>query len=173
MRKIVLGLAVTLDGFIEGPNGEYDWCFTDGDYGMKEFLSGIDAILYGRKSYELMMKLEGEGQNPFRHLRSYVFSRSPRKSTDNVQWISGEVYHEVLKLKEQPGKDLWLFGGASLTTEFFNLQLVDRIWLSVHPILLGSGKLLFQNIQKRVPLKLIETKPYPSGLVSLTYEIIR
>ena len=72
MRKIILGLAITLDGFIEGPNGEYDWCFTDGDYGMQDFLKSIDAILYGRKSYDLMKKLEAQGENPFKDFKSYA-----------------------------------------------------------------------------------------------------
>jgi len=172
MRKIILGCAVTLDGFIEGPNGEYDWCFTDGDYGMQDFLKSIDAILYGRRSYDLMKKLEAQGENPFKDFKSYVFSRTKHPSTPGVEWISENVYEEVMKLKQMPGKDLWLFGGASLSTEFFNLGLVDRLWLSVHPILLGSGKYLFNDIQKRIPLKLIDSKPYDSGLVALTYDVI-
>lgn len=74
MRKITLGLAVTLDGFIEGPKGEYDWCLTDQDYGMTDFLKGIDAIFYGRKSYEMMLHADGGlGANPFGAIKSYVF----------------------------------------------------------------------------------------------------
>jgi dihydrofolate reductase len=80
MRKIVLGLAVSLDGMIEGPHGEYDWCFTDQDYGMKHFLKNIDAVFYGRKSYELMMKWEGG--NPF---GLWLFALAPGS------WLLGNI----------------------------------------------------------------------------------
>ena len=73
MRNVILNLAVSLDGFIEGPNGEYDWCFTDQDYGMTEFLQRTDTIFLGRKSYELLMSTE---INPFPDMKKYVFSRT-------------------------------------------------------------------------------------------------
>lgn len=169
MRKIILGLAVTLDGFIEGPKGEYNWCFTDQDYGMKDFLSRIDAIFYGRKSYELMMKAGG---NPFQKIRSYVFSNS-WDAKEGFDLVSGEITREVEKIKELPGKDIWLFGGASLTSSLMNSRLVDEIWLSVHPVLLGAGKRLFTEIKERTSLQLIEEKAYETGLVSLRYSVRR
>ena len=172
MRKIILGLAVTLDGLIEGPNGEYDWCFTDQDYGMTEFMRSIDTVFYGRKSYEMMMKAGGEGENPFAGFKTYVFSNTAKAFT-GVEVISGDFENAVLKLKQQPGKNIWLFGGASLTTSFINARLVDELWLSVHPILLGSGKPLFSDIIGRVGLQLLETKNYQTGLVSLRYAIAR
>ena len=70
-----------------------------------------------------------------------------------------------------PGKDIWLFGGASLTASLVNAGLVDEFWLSVHPIILGSGKPLFHGVKNRVPLNLIQSKSYTSGLVSLTYTL--
>lgn len=169
MRRIILGLALTLDGFIEGPRGEYDWCFTDQDYGMKDFLSGIDAIFYGRKSYELMKTIEGG--NPFAKIKSYVFSNTLPRNEMEFEVVSGEVAVRARAIKELPGKNIWLFGGASLTTTFLNEGLVDELWLSVHPLLLGSGKLLFRDITRRIHLKLLETKAYETGLVSLRYSV--
>ena len=76
MRKIILNVAVSLDGFIEGPNGEFDWCFTDQDYGMSDFMKSIDAILFGRKSYELMLKMS---KNPFPEKMKYIFSKTKKR----------------------------------------------------------------------------------------------
>lgn len=174
LEKWTRGLAVSLDGFIEGTKGEYDWCFTDQDYGMGDFLKTIDAIFYGRKSYEMMLYAEGGlGANPFQGIKSYVFSNTLVKTYNSFELISGSVIQEVSKLKASKGKDIWLFGGASLTSSLMNDHLVDELWLSVHPILLGAGKPLFSGIQGRVKTKLIHTKTYESGLVSLRYGIER
>jgi dihydrofolate reductase len=171
MRKIILGVAVTLDGLIEGPNGEYDWCFTDQDYGMTDFLKSVDAIFYGRKSYEMMMKAGAEGNNPFAGIKSYVFSNTLKQSTSDFEVVSGNIKEEVKKIKSGPGKNIWLFGGAALTTSLINEGLVDELWLSIHPIILGQGKPLFQDINSRFNLKLLETLSYPSGLLSVRYAI--
>lgn len=173
MRKIVLGLAVSLDGLIEGPNGEYDWCFTDQDYGMTEFLQGIDTIFYGRKTYEMMMGYEPpEGELPWKGKESFIFSNSLRNDIKDYEVVSGDIEKRVRQIKSMDGKDIWLFGGASLTTSLMNAGLVDRLWMSVHPVVLGAGKPLFSGIKQRVMTKLIESKPYDTGLVSLTYEVI-
>jgi len=170
MRKIILQLAVSLDGFIEGPNGEFDWCFTDDDYGMTEFFKRIDAIFIGRKSYELTLTLGGSTPPGFAALKEYVFSNSLDKVEGDRILVSGDIAKEVNKLKTEPGKDIWLYGGASLTTAFINLDLVDEMALAVHPVLLGTGKFLFQNIPGRIPLQLINTQTYPTGLVMLSYK---
>lgn len=168
MRKVILGVAVSLDGFIEGPNGEYDWCFTDQDYGLTDFMNRIDAIVMGRKSFDIASAIEGP--NPWKDVKTYVFSRTLTTVPSNVEIVKGDLVKIITSLKQQPGKDLWLFGGAELTTGFVNAGLVDEFWLSVHPIILGSGKSLFNNISERKSLKLKEHKVYETGLVSLIYE---
>ena len=170
MRKIILQLAVSLDGFIEGPNGEFDWCFTDDDYGMTGFFKRIDAIFIGRKSYELMLTMGGSTPPGFPALKEYVFSNSLDKVEGDRILVCGDLAKEVNKIKKEPGKDIWLFGGAALTSSFINLDLVDEMALAVHPVLLGAGKLLFQNIPGRVPLQLINSQTYPTGLVMLSYK---
>jgi dihydrofolate reductase len=171
MRKIILNVAISLDGFIEGPNGEYDWCFTDQDYGMKDFMRRIDAIFYGRKCYEMMLGFDHGGSNPYAKMKQYVFSNTLTKPYEGTELISGDFVQQVMNLKSQPGKDIWLFGGAEITTTFINHNLVDEIGLAVHPILLGAGKPLFNNIASRKHFKLTSSQPYSSGLVMLNYEV--
>jgi dihydrofolate reductase len=167
MRKIILGVAVSLDGFIEGPNGEYDWCFTDQDYGMTDFMNRIDTILMGRKSYEVAQQYEGA--SPWSGVKTYVFSRTLKSPPRDAILVSGDIQTELERIRQEPGKDLWLFGGADLTTQFINLDLIDEYWLSVHPIVLGSGKPLFMNLRERKKLQLKEHNVYNTGLVSLCY----
>ncbi|MHA4807353.1 dihydrofolate reductase family protein [Flavitalea flava] len=175
MRKLILGLAVTLDGYIEGPNGEYDWCFTDQDYGLAEFFSRIDAIFIGRKSYEIAQQHtdgdNGEMVPGMPAMTEYVFSRTLKSVKEGAVLISDDSITEARKIKEQPGKDIWLFGGASLTDALMKEALVDELWMSVHPLLLGSGKLLFHKHNSRTKLTLLESKTYETGLVSLRYSI--
>lgn len=171
MRKVILNLAVTLDGFIEGPNGEIDWCLTDQDYGMSAFMKTVDTIFMGRKSYELMNSLSAT--NPFAHLTTYVFSSTLTSVGPNTKIVKGVIEKEAAAIKRQPGNDIWLFGGAQLITAFLNAGLVDQLLLAVHPLLLGSGKRLFQDVRTRVPLELVGTTEYPSGLVQMLYRIAR
>lgn len=166
MRRLILGVAVSLDGFIEGPNGEYDWCFTDQDYGLSEFFKGVDAIFMGRKSYQVAQA--HDGASPWKGMKTYVFSRTLEASPSNHVEIVRSL-EDAKVLLEQPGRDVWLFGGAELLTAFLNRGWVSELWLSVHPILLGSGTPLFQNLDGRKTLRLTESKTYESGLVSLKY----
>jgi dihydrofolate reductase len=169
MRKIILGLAVSLDSFIEGPNGEYDWCLTDQDYGMSEFFKRIDTVFIGRKSYELTQSMGEAATSGFPKLNSYVFSTTLKEVKDDAVIVNGDLKTEVNKIKRQPGKDIWLFGGASLLSSFLNEGLIDEYWLSVHPVILGGGKPLFTDVKAKINLKLAESKTYSSGLVSLKY----
>jgi len=174
MRKVILGVAVTLDGFIEGRNGEYDWCLTDQDYGMNHFLRRIDSIFLGRKSYELVLDVEKKdptAHQPFRRFKHYVFSNSLQSVSDGMILISGDIKTKVNEIKAGAGKDIWLFGGASLTKYFINEELLDEMWLAIHPILLGSGKKLFSDIHHQIKLTLLDSKTYSTGLVSVRYAL--
>ncbi|MGE5677083.1 MAG: dihydrofolate reductase family protein [Pseudomonadota bacterium] len=176
-RKVVLDLAVSLDGFIEGINGETDWCIMDEDMDFTKFLSNVDTILYGRKSYELWGKyipgneasdMEKEIWELVHSKNKYVFSKTLTEADDNVI-INANIEEEVNKLKKEPGKDIWLYGGASLITTFMKSGLVDEYRLSVHPVILGAGKPLFVDIKKRQELKLVDTRIFSSGVVQLCY----
>lgn len=161
MRKIILSMAVSLDGLIEGPNGEYDWCPPPSKKEMSDFLDKIDAIFLGRKSFELT------GKSMFPKKEHYVFSTTLKKPID-FQLVNQNVKQRVLEIKNQPGKDIWLFGGAKLVTFFLNEKLVDEMWLGVVPVVLGRGKPLFSNIQQRTCFRLAEAAP-KEGYLSLYY----
>ena len=169
MRKVILQLAVSLDGFIEGPAGEFDWCFTDDDYGMSAFFKRIDAIFIGRKSYELAQSMGGSAPPGFPVLKEYVFSNTLKEATGDREIVSGDFLAAIKKIKQLPGRDIWLYGGAQLVTFFINNNLLDEMSLAVHPIILGSGKPLLQSITSRKKLNLVNATPYPSGLVMLNY----
>lgn len=169
MRKIILQLAVSLDGLIEGPNGEYDWCFDDQDYGLSDFCNRVDTYFMGRKTYELTLSMEGGTGLP--KMKTYVFSNTLTEVGPDASVISGDIEKQVTAIKKEAGKDIWLFGGASLTSTLMNMQLVDEISLAVHPIILGKGTPLFQGIDKRIRLELTDTKTYSSGLMMVTYTL--
>lgn len=176
MRKLILGLAVTLDGYIEGPNGEYDWCFTDQDYGLNEFYERIDALFIGRRSYEVMQKHVAENGTEavpgMPVLKAYVFSNTLKEVKDGAVLVRGDSLAEAQRLKNISGKDIWLFGGAALNDAMMKAGLVDELWLSVHPILLGSGRRLFNGENSRSQLALLDSRTYETGLVSLRYRIM-
>lgn len=171
MRKVILAVAVSLDGFIEGPNGEYDWCFTEPDYNLKEFFDRIDTIFVGRKTYEMSSEMEG-GPPGFPKFKEYIFSNTLHNVKKRATLINRDIKTEVENIKKEKGKDIWLFGGAGLTTSLMNLGLVDELSLAVYPILLGAGKPLFSNIKDSIKLELVDTKTYSTGLISLTYKVV-
>lgn len=166
-RKIILNLCTSLDSLIEGENGEIDWCFTDQDYSMTEFLERIDTIFLGRKSYEQLIR---EMPNAFSDKKKIVFSKTLKASSD-LRVIRDNIENEVNEITEKPGKDIWLFGGADLTTTFINLNLVSDLMISIHPLILGKGKPLFIDIQNRKKLTLTDTKTFSTGLVQLFYKV--
>lgn len=179
-RKILLDLAVTLDGFIEGENGEIDWCIMDSEMGFIDFLHQIDTILYGRKSYDLWGQFTpgNEDSDTDKEIwelvhskEKYVFSRTQKGTDNKAIFINDHILEEVNKLKNKPGKDIWLYGGASLITTFINLGLVDEFRLSVHPVILGEGKPLFIDIKQRLNLQLVNTRTFSSGVVQLIYHL--
>mgnify|MGYP001059163917 CR=1 FL=1 len=178
MRNIILDLAVTLDGFIEGPNGEVDWCIMDDDMNFEGFLASIDAIFYGRVSYNMWGNFQ-PGQNSSEAEKSvwssvhskkkYVFSSKPIDDS-NATFITSDLPESVVEIKHQEGKDIWLYGGAKLIKTFIDLNLIDIYRISVHPVVLGAGKPLFENLKQRINLRLAEVNKFRSGVVQLVYE---
>ncbi len=178
MRKVILDLAVTLDGFIEGLNGETDWCIMDDDMDFEGFLSGIDTIFYGRVSYDMWGNFQpGPNAGPTEQMiwkevhakKKFVFSHQNRQD-DNAIFISSHIADKVAEIKKQAGKDIWLYGGASIIKTFIQSGLIDIYRISVHPIALGSGKPLFEDLQQRIGFRLTKTNVFRSGVVQLIYE---
>jgi dihydrofolate reductase len=186
MRKIILDVAVTLDGFIEGSNSEIDWIVSDDetDFGdiITEILNGIDTIFYGRISYDLWGNYRPDKnastklKEAYRLLHSkkkYVFSTTKKNDSTNTIFINENIKEKVQEILKQSGKNIWLYGGGNLITTFINLGLVDVYRLAVYPVILGSGKPLFNDIKQRVGLKLMEVKNHNSGVILLTYENVK
>jgi len=177
MKQIILNLAMSLDGFIEGPNGETDWCIMDDDMDFDAFLDSIDTILYGRISYEQWGNYQPDenAEKPEKEMWTAIHSKnkvvfSHQSRTDkNAIYISDNIAEKMAEIKQNAKKDLWLYGGAHLIKTFIGLGLVDVYKISVHPVVLGSGKPLFESITDRVQLQLTNTKIFRSGVVELTY----
>jgi len=183
MRKVILNLAVSLDGFIEGPNGELDWLVRDEgtDFAdiLNDILSDKDIIFYGRVSYDKWGNYQPEEnaspklKEAYRLMHSkqkYVFSGTRLNDNSNAIFINSNIKERVLEIIQQAGKNIWLYGGAKITTTFLNLNLIDEYRLAVHPVILGKGKPLFQNIEDRHKLVLVEAKGYKSGVTLMTYK---
>ena len=178
MKKVILDLAVTLDGFIEGPNGEIDWCIMNDEMDFDGFLSGIDTIFYGRVSYESWGNYQPEANASNAELmlwkgvhskNKYVFSSQSRQD-NKATFINSDIATKVNEIKSQSGGDIWLYGGASLIKTFIQLNLIDVYRISVHPIALGRGKPLFEDLKERLELTLLKTNIFKSGVVQLIYE---
>ena len=181
MRKIIFETAVSVDGFIEGPGGEMDWLVPDeqGCTAM-DFLSGFDTIFYGRKAYEKVgmvplldqdiPQVEREFYHAIRAMRKYVFSRTARHVAGNAMVISENLEGEVQRIRAEDGKNIWFCGGADILQTFSALDLVDEYILTVHPVLLGSGKPLFAQGKRPLGLRLIDKHKLSSGLVILHYQ---
>lgn len=180
MRKVILNLAVSLDGFIEGPNGEIDWCIFDDEVAdeLNRFITDVDTIFYGKKSYELFGNYipgsdSDEGEKAFYEkvgqMKKYVFSTTLKEVKPNDTLIREQVGAHVQQLKQQEGKNIWLFGGTGLITSFINLNLIDEYQIGLHPVVLGDGLPLFKDIKERINLNLVRTKVFKSGMSLLYY----
>lgn len=172
-------MSVTLDGFSAGLNDEMDWVTDNLDEEIMKFiddeLSTRGAILLGRVTYQIWTNYwpsaTGSIADKIKNLPKIVFSRTLQKvEWGNTTLIKDNIAEEIQKLKRQPGKNLLLQGGAGLAQTFMQLGLIDEYQLLVYPVILGSGKPLFKDLQNRIKLKLLEAKTFTSGVVLLRYQ---
>jgi len=175
MRKIIAGFATSIDGFIEGPKGEIDWIIYDKEQfkELAQHWKRMDAMFYGRKTYLSVQKMsqgvDSKQANPFAHMKHYVFSETLTAVKDEFILIKGDLKAEVEKIRNQPGKEIAVFGGAELLSSLLNLDLVDELTLAICPVLLGKGKPFFPFVEKRINWSVKEVKSFASGLTSITY----
>ncbi len=174
-RKIVVYIAMSLDGFIARPDGDVAWLDRPqpkGNYGMGEFFKTIDTILWGSKTYdkgvEMGMKAGGYG----RGIKNYVFSRWPQESlVAGFEWVGEPVKAFAQRLRAQPGKDIWMMGGGGIIASFLDEGEIDEFSIHVIPILIGEGIPLIQPGHRSIPLKLLSSKAFPDGVVELNYRV--
>ncbi len=184
MRKIIAALQISVDGFIEGPNGELDWAMAEYEEtwrDMDETLGSVDTIILGRvmypayEQYWLAILANPAGsKNEIAYARRA--DKTPHivlsKTLDKVAWKTTRIVRdveEIRQMKQQPGQDMLVLGGATLVSSLINTGLIDELRLMVNPLILGGGKALFKDVEKRHALKLVQAKPLKSGKVGLTY----
>lgn len=172
MRLVRFSAAISLDGFIAGPNGEYDWIVQDPDRDFAALMAQFDTFLIGRKTFEAMVQAKRD--KPPKGVEYVVFSRTLRAADFPGVRIESDLDGVIRDLRSRPGKDLWLFGGGELLGNFLAAGLVDRIEVSVVPVLLGAGIPLVPPNGGATKLKLLSHRLYPkTGTMRLEYEVLR
>ena len=171
MRRVRYVVAMSLDGYIAGPNGEADWIIMDPEIDFQALFEQFDAFLLGRKTFESM---RGKGGGRQSGVQTIVFSRMLRqRDYPNVTIVSENPQQVVADLRSKSGKDIWLFGGGLLFRSLVEARLVDAVEVSVMPVLLGEGiPLLPPNpSSERYKLSLASSKAFKTGIVSLQYAV--
>jgi dihydrofolate reductase len=158
---------MSLDGYIAGPKGEFDWIIGDPEMDFKALFAQFDTLLVGRATFEFMVE---HGQAAVPGMKIIVFSRTlQQRDFPDVTIVAGKEKETVAELRAKPGKDIWIFGGGLLFRSFLEAGLVDTVEVAVIPVLLGGGIPLLAAPAKRAKLKLTGHKVYGSGIVLLEY----
>jgi dihydrofolate reductase len=168
---VVLGLGISLDGYIARRDGSVDFLFMPKDYPMAAFLASIDTAIMGRKTYTVALEMGGAFSDG---MTTYVFSRSePAGDAKGVVFVNQSPAAFVRELRKRPGKDIWLMGGGELAREFLKADLVDELYIGIVPILLGEGIPLFPSGFPQRDFTLVENKTFSRGLIALKYKRVR
>ncbi len=182
MRKIIVSNLISADGYICGPNGEFDWQVVNDEFFAyaEDMLNEMDGILFGRKTYEMMASFwptaEAKKNDPviagkMNSLQKFVFS----KTLINAGWensvvIKDDIKENVLKLKQQHGKDLVIFGSGEIVSAFTQMGIIDEYRIIINPVILGAGKSQFAGTPDTKKLELTDVKRFKTGVVILTYQ---
>lgn len=169
MRKVRFFAAISLDAYIADPNGGYEWIVMDPAIDFAAFFDTIDTVLMGRRTFEVALQQGGAAAMPGR--RTYVFSKTLRPEEYPSVEVAEDAVSTVAALRAEDGKDIWLMGGGVLFRSLLEAGLVDAVELGVIPVLLGQGIPLLPPVRQSVRLELTGTEVYPSGIVSLKYEV--
>jgi dihydrofolate reductase len=182
MRKVIMFNLVTLDGYFEGPNKDISWHQVDEEFNQfaVEQLNSTAGLIFGRVTYQLMANFwptpAGLNEEPataskINSLPKYVFSKTLKKVMwNNSHLVNGDAVVELKKLKQQPGKDLFVFGSANLSSTFTRSGLIDEYRLMVNPVVLGVGVPLFKGYGEMLKMKLINVKIFRNGNVLHYYQ---
>ena len=174
MRKVVLSLGISLDGYIARLDGSVDFLFMPKDYPMGLFLKTIDTAIMGRKTYEVGLKMGGGSAFVGSSTTYYVMSRSQAPGERGGVIFTKQTPAELIaQIRKNRGKNIWHMGGGELAREFLKADLVDEIYLGVVPVLLGEGLPLFPSGFPQRNFTLLENKTYSKGLIALKYKRLR
>src|SRR6266436_6140037 len=173
-RKVIVHIATSADGYIARSDGDLDWLTSrpapKGFYGMNAFMKSIDTTVFGRKTYEVGQRLGAKFDS---NSRSIVFSRHapPADVPSGVEFVNEAIGPFVSRLREQPGKDIWLMGGGELIASFLDAQAIDEFVISVAPVFIGEGIPLLARRHRHVPLDLSSIDRFEDGVVQLHYRV--
>ncbi|MGE5221411.1 MAG: dihydrofolate reductase family protein [Omnitrophica WOR_2 bacterium] len=182
MRKLIYFTMASLDGFMDKPDRNLDWIIVDEELhtSINQREREVGVYLYGRRMYELMqaywptadtqssLPFEAEFSRIWKEIPKIVFSTTLERVEGNARLVRGNVVEEVTRLKEQPGKDIEV-GGANLASTLIRSGLVDEYRIFVQPVVLGAGTPMFPALDQAIKLRLIESRPFSTGVVFLRY----
>lgn len=174
MRRVVLFIAMSLDGYIADMNGSVDWLSgqsneVENEDTYSQFAKGIDTVVMGWKTYYQVATELSPSEWVYNDFISYVITHNEETSTGNIKFVRESPSNLVRRLKENNGKDIWICGGASIVQQLMLDGLIDKFYISIIPTILGSGVRLFGTIDEELKLKLTETRNY-NGITEVVYE---
>jgi dihydrofolate reductase len=174
-RKVIVHIATSADGYIARTDGDLEWLTSrpapEGFYGMNAFMRSIDTTILGRKTYEVSLRLGAKFDSKSRNI---VFSRHapPGDAPPGVEFVNSAIAPFVSRLREHPGKDIWLMGGGELIASFLDEQVIDEFIISVAPVFIGDGIPLIARRHRQVPLDLHSIERFEDGVVQLHYRVL-
>ena len=176
-RKIVVYIATSADGFIARPDGGVEWLDRPrpkGNYGMGAFFRSVDAIVWGRRTYDMSLGMGGAGSfGP--KVRNYVVTHHPPASPpppgEGVEFVTGPIGPFADRLRAEPGKDIWMMGGGGVIASFLDAGAIDEFVIHVVPVLIGEGIPLVAPRHRSVKLALLSARRFPDGVVRLHYRV--
>jgi dihydrofolate reductase len=170
MRRIRYAVAMSLDAYIAGPNGEIDWIIMNPEIDFGKMFNSFDTLLMGRRTFEVAMTGGGFGTMP--GMKIVVVSRTMRpENYSGITIVADQLEETLARLRAEPGKDIWLFGGGSLFRSLLGARLVDTVEVAVIPVLLGGGTPLLPPPAERAKLRLVGSRAYKTGIMSLEYAV--
>jgi dihydrofolate reductase len=182
MRKVTYGGATTLDGYFARADDTVDWLMWSDDAAriMADYWKKVDAILIGRRTYEVTRRMPGGKKNKTKKsasaggIKTYLFSRTLSESPETgVTLVAGDGVEFVRRLKREPGKDICVLGGGVLGASLLEGGVVDEVGFNIHPVLIGSGIPALPPMKRQVDLELVECEPFKNGCVVVTYRVKR
>ncbi len=176
VRKVIFGVANSLDNYIARKDDGVDWLMWSKEVNqlMTDFWKRIDTILMGRKTYDVGRRLSKGKSAAYPGVKTYIFSRTLKAGQDEgVEIVGDDAVQFVRDLKAREGKDICLMGGGELAKTFFEADLIDEVGLNIHPVLLGEGIPLFYEMSRQINLELLECKPLKTGCVYVYYRVKR
>ena len=172
-RTVIVHIGTSADGYIARPDGDLEWLTSrpkpEGFYGMSAFMRSIDTKLLGRKTYEVSLRMGAKFDS--KSSRTIVFSRHapPADAPSGVEFVNGAIGPFVSRLREQPGKDIWLMGGGDIIASFLDAQAIDEFVITMAPVFIGEGIPLIARRHRHVPLDLHAMERFEDGVVQLHY----